>query len=378
MTSPTDQFAGKRHSSADQKDMQDLHDISVRQGAACMPANARYSASLAVDFLSGDEFKVSAKAGEPYLWMQYGPIWKDGKLHNVTPEYAQQFKLPPFKPPVKLGSHADDAPAGGHILKHELREDGIWVYPEYVPNGEKAVTEGHYKYHSPEVVWSGFMEDSHTGQKIEGPFIWGDALLHTPHLGESTALYSAKEQDMSETVTVPVSWLDKFMGGWKKDAPLEQAASPIIPTPAPAVDVEKYNALQAEADKYKAEVENMKALAARSERVSKFSAEVAKTKAVPAGLPELLADLPDEKAELVLTQFRALSAQIEESKLTRNIGASGTETSASASDALHAVVTSTMAELKLNSYNDALEVVKTKTPELFSAYVAELSQRKGK
>lgn len=376
MTLPSDQFAGKRHSAADQKDMQDLHDISVRQGAACAPANARYSASLAVDFMGGSEFKVATKAGEPYLWMQYGPIWKDGKLHNVTPEYAQQFKLPPFKPPVKLGSHDDNAPAGGHIVKHELREDGIWVYPEYIPNGEKAVTEGHYKYHSPEVVWSGFMEDSHTGQKIEGPFIWGDALLHTPHLGESTALYSVnKESDMSETVTMPASLWEKFIGGWKKDAPLEQA-DPTPVTPLPAIEAEKYTALKAEADKYKAEIESMKAQAAIAERVSKFTAEVAKTKAVPAGLPELLAELPDEKAELVLTQFRALSAQIDESKLTRNIGATGTETSATAADALHAVVTAKSAELKI-SYNDALEVVKTQTPDLYSAYVTELS-RKGK
>jgi len=37
---PNNEKAGARHSSRDMKDMQDLHDIAVRQGAACAPAKA--------------------------------------------------------------------------------------------------------------------------------------------------------------------------------------------------------------------------------------------------------------------------------------------------------------------------------------------------
>jgi hypothetical protein len=141
-----------------------------------------------------DDF-VATQAGEPYRLLKFGIIKKGGRIHVFTPEVASQFKLPPFKPAIKLGSHEETTPSGGSIVKLEVRSDGLYAYPEFTAKGHQAIAEGNFRYHSPEIVWEdGAMETNDRGW-ISGPLVIGDALLHTPHLGEAAALYSAELTD---------------------------------------------------------------------------------------------------------------------------------------------------------------------------------------
>jgi hypothetical protein len=50
---------------------------------------------------------VMTRPGEAYRLLPFGQIKRaaGGPTHNLTPESAAKFKLPHFKPPVKMGSH---------------------------------------------------------------------------------------------------------------------------------------------------------------------------------------------------------------------------------------------------------------------------------
>ncbi len=319
-----------------------------------------------------DEY-VATKAGEPYRLFPFGTVVKGGVAREITPESAAQFKLPHFKPPIKLGSHAEATPAGGHILSLEVRDDGLYAIPELTEKGATALDDGDYRYHSPEVIWAGgFLEHPETGKAIEGPMIVGDALLHTPHLGEAAALYSVTptggNNTMSETniVALPESLLDKLMalvGRTPEPATLEAATES-----GPSAD--EFAAVTQERDRLEAEIEQMKAEGEQAERIERFSAAIAET---PISGDEkaasILAGMSDEQSEWVVTQFKALSAQIDESKLTGNIGASGKETDGAdnAADALDQAVQAYASEHKV-SYNEALAALRTEQPDLFSAY----------
>lgn len=377
MTALPEAFAGARHSGSDAKDIQTMHDITVKQGAQCDMKNIHLRNIYGAEGVSwlGAEIFAATKPGEPYRLFQFGKIVKGGKTRDITREYAAKFRLPHFKPPVKLGSHDETTPAGGHILELQLRDDGLYAVPEYVESGSKAIAEGAYRYHSPEVIWEdGYIEDPTTGEKITGPLIVGDALLHTPHLGEAAALYSfatREDVDMADMVQVPQSVWDMFMARLFPKPP-----DPVSdkPTPQPA-EPEQFTALKAEAEKYKAEIESMKAAATRQARVEKFSAEIAKTKAPQDGLAELFAALPDAQSDKLLQVIKALSAQIDESKLTGPVGKSGSSDNANPVDEFNAAITAKAAELHIG-YNEAFEVVKAKMPELFAAYNAAMFSRK--
>ena len=212
-----------------------------------------------------DQF-VATKPGEPYRWLPFGTIVKGSKRRELTPELAATFKLPHFKPPIKLGSHDDTTPAGGHIVGFEIRADGIWVTPELVPAGSTAFLEGQYRYHSPEVVWEGELEDPVTGEMVQGPFIWGDALLHTPHLGEQAAFFEASVNPsdsggntMEDMVQVPVSFWDKVVGrifGEREHEP--QPEPQPEPLTAETPDVDEYEAVKVERDNLAAELAAIK------------------------------------------------------------------------------------------------------------------------
>ena len=326
---------------------------------------------MTTDYFTPLDTYVATKAGEPYLWMPYGTIRKGDKTREVTPELAKTFKLPHFKPPIKVGSHDETTPAGGHIIAFDVREDGIWVTPELVPNGEKALLEGAYRYHSPEVIWAdGTIQNPVTGEHEAGPFIMGDALLHTPHLGEKTALYSYETGDNSmETVAVPKDLWEIFKGMFNTK-PTEPPAKQEPPKTDSAM-TEKFTALQSELDTYKTQVETMKAEQDKTARVEKYTVEVGKTKAAGAGeMGALLAGLPDEQAEKVLTQFRALSAQIDDIALLAKKGGVVVNTGI-ASDpkaALNIAVQTKMAKEKLG-YNEAYAIVVAEKPELLEAYL---------
>jgi len=309
-----------------------------------------------------DEF-VNVKVGEPYRLFPFGKIIKGGKVREITPEFAATIKLPHFKPAIKLGSHEEATPAGGHIIALEVRADGLYAVPEMNDKGTQAITDGAYRYHSPEIIWEGGLENPDNGDVINAPLIMGDALLHTPHLGEATAMYSVEEiiqENNMDNMNIPISFWDKFI------APLLNKPAEVKEV-VKVVEPEDYSAIKTENERYKAEIEKQQAATARKSRVDKYDVELKETKADPT-LSELLADMPEEKAALVMKQFKALSAQINEGAVTGEEGSPG-DGSAEPDPklAFNAIVVKMAAEHKIN-YNDAFDLAKVKHADLFKAW----------
>lgn len=306
---------------------------------------------------------VTVKPGEPFRLFPYGVIYKNGKRREITPEFAKTISLPHFLAPIKLGSHDETTPAGGFITALEVRDDGLYAVPEWNEQGLKALNEGAYRYHSPEIIWSGGLEDPTTGGAINAPLIVGDSLLHTPHLGAATALYEMeeitnKENTMEENITLPKSLWDKFIAPLFERKP-EQVE--VVKT----VEPEDYAAVKVERDELKARIDAQEAARLKTERVEKYAVSLKETKA-SADLAELLAGLDDEKAEVILTQFKALSAQIDESALLGEKGSEGAgETDPKA--AFNAAVLAIMQDKKITNYNAAFEQAKSDHADLFRA-----------
>lgn len=317
---------------------------------------------------------VTVQPGEPFRLLPFGRLVKNGKAREITADIARRFRLPHFRPPIKLGSHRDETPAGGHIVALEVREDGLYAVPEFNDEGTAALARGAYRYHSPEIVWEGGYEDPATGVMQDGPLIVGDAFLHTPHLGEAAALYAAEietiegEKDMTtETVTVPVSWLDRLLGRVTEAQPEpEPKGNP--PTALTAtVDVDKFAAVQAERDDLAAKIEKMESDQAQAVRVEKFESELAGTSlAEDKDLPALLAGLSDEVAAEVLRRFKALAAQETVAALTADVGHAGNPATGDPVGDLDKVVRSVMAKDNLD-YNRALGKLAAEQPELLKA-----------
>lgn len=307
---------------------------------------------------------VNVKAGEAYRLFPFGKLVKNGKVREITPEYAATFKLPHFKPPVKLGSHEDTTPAGGHIIGLEVREDGLYAVPEWNDKGTSAIQDGAYRYHSPEILWDeGAIEDPSNGDLIRGPLIVGDALLHTPHLGEKARLYSIEttgDETMEENIQVPKSLWDKFVAPLFERTPETQVVEKLP---------EDYEATKQQRDEFASKLAQIEAEKTRATRVEKFTAELKATK-VNFELSELLADLPEEKANAILKEFKALSAQIDESKLTEEKGKDAPQTEVEPKLAFNSQVIALANEKKIN-YNAAFEQVKAEKPDLFKAAFAK-------
>lgn len=311
-----------------------------------------------------DDF-VTTKTGTAYRLFPFGKLVKNGKVRVITPDLASQFKLPHFKPAIKLGSHDEPTPAGGHIIGLEVRDDGLYAVPEWNEAGEKALADGAYRYHSPEVIWNdGALENPETGAAINGPLVLGDALLHMPHLGEAAALYgieplSIKEKTMEENFEVPSPlkglW-DKFVASLTP-AKVEPEKVEVIP--------DDYAAAKQERDELKAKIETQEKDAARRSLVEKFDAELKDTKADPS-LAELLADVPGETAEAIMRQFKALSEQINESALTTEKGTEGTAAQDPKAE-FNAAVLALSAEKHI-TYNAAFEEAKNTHADLFAAW----------
>jgi hypothetical protein len=131
---------------------------------------------------------VSVSAGEPFRLLPLGRLVKGGEVREITRELLEKFRIPHFKPPIKLGDHADETPAGGFIAGLEVRDDGLYAIPEYTEKGQKAIDEGDYRYQSPEVIWDedGGFEDPNTGQTIH----WGGQ----PHFIQSSQYLTEVQQ----------------------------------------------------------------------------------------------------------------------------------------------------------------------------------------
>lgn len=295
-----------------------------------------------------DQF-VNIVAGEPFRLFPFGTIYKNGKRIEITPDVARSMKLPHFKPPIKLGSHRDETPAGGFIKALEVRSDGLYAIPEWNEAGLKALNDGAYRYHSPELIWGGAIEDSITGKSTEGNIVVGAALTHIPALGEAAAFFETAvktkgEKAMSDTVQVPVSFwermLDAFNFGNQEPEP--------TPPQREQVEPDEFAAIKAradEADKFRADFEaaqakiaELEAEQAHANRVAQFSAQLAETNLKgDAEFAATLAGLEDEQAQAILQRVKALSAQADKS-LEKDVGASGDGTGGDKIAAFEALV----------------------------------------
>lgn len=302
---------------------------------------------------------ITPKAGEPYRLLPIGPIYKNGKKRNVTKDMVARFKLPHFKPPIKLGSHDDVTPAGGHIVGLEVREDGLYAVPEWVETGTQATESGAYRYHSPEIIWEGgYLEHPTTGEKIEGPLVVGDALLHTPHLGESVAFYSYQkgENTMSDEM-VSVGLLEKLSALFTPKSPPVELA-PAIDTPQPddggvdnlSTQVDEY---RAKVDEYAAKIAKLEADAARRERVAHYSANIKDDELV-----NVLAELDEETADKLAQKFAALQKQADLA-----LPPLGSAQSGEGAGTLHDAVLAYQSEHTAD-YNTAVRAVLKENPEL--------------
>ena len=314
---------------------------------------------------------VSVKPGEPFRLFPFGKFVKNGKVREITRELASKFRLPHFRPPIKLGSHDDPTPAGGHLTGLEVREDGLYGLPEWNDEGTKAVNQGSYRYHSPEVIWEGGFEDPVTGELIEGPLIVGDALLHTPHLGEATAFYSAETQIVTEdktmaneeVVSVPASLWEKMTAVFDREPEPEPAEQP-----DPEVTVEEFEAKVKEAEEYKAKLEALEAEGRMKARVEELAAEFEEIDALKedAELFEKLAGLSEEDAAFVIQRLKAVGAQVEES-LTEETGSDGEAVDDNPKLAYHAEIERVSKEQEVD-YATAMQIVNDTNPALFEAY----------
>jgi hypothetical protein len=318
-----------------------------------------------------DQF-LTTKIGDPFRLFPFGALYRGGSKRQLTAEYARLFKLPHFKPPIKRGSHRDETPAAGHLVGLEVRDDGLYGIPEWNDEGLGALARGEYRYHSPEVIWEGWVEDAVTGEQITGPLIVGVALLHNPALGEAAALYRVDTGDrsMSENYEVPAglwarfnAWLDRATAAVSEPEP-EPEPAPVAP--AVPEDYEALKAQAAELEQYRAQVEQLKAEQARAARVAHFAAALADAPALAgdAEAHEILAGLADDVAERVLGKFRALAAQIDESNLTEDVGAAGSPEGGP--DAYAVLQEAIKAQVdKGLTYNAAIAAVAKEQPALF-------------
>lgn len=330
-----------------------------------------HGAVMTPDYLL-DQF-VSVVPGEPFRLFPFGQIIKGGETIDITPELAGAFKLPHFRPPIKLGGHDDDAPAGGHLIGLEVRDDGLYGLPEWTERGTSVVTGGDYRYQSPEVIWEGAgFEDPTTGDLIEGPLIVGVALLHKPHLGEAAALYSVEVQrsEPMSDIAVPAPVWDKI---WERLFPSRAEPEPDSPAgePEATVAAEQFAAVEAERDKLEAELQDIKAEKVKAERLAHFAAELVETSyAENAESHAVLAGMTEERAAWTVQQFKALSAQIKESALLGELGKTGEtiDPNADPLELFDAAVKQKVADSEgaLN-YNAAVPKVAEEQPELYAA-----------
>jgi len=309
---------------------------------------------------------VNVQAGNAYRLFPFGVIYKNGHRREITPENAHLFKLPHFKPPIKLGSHEDITPAGGQIAALEVRADGLYAIPELNEQGAESFERGNYRYHSPEVIWEdGAIEDPTTGQLIFGPLIIGDALLHTPHLGEAAALYTYEPQTIGETMTedksiIPPEWLEKFSALFSRAEKITE------------VNAEQFSALKQERDDYAAKFAQLEAekkaadtLAGivtelKSDKFGSMYIEVGKAQEAA----EYLARMDEETRGWAMRNFSALAAQAKSPDLFTEKG-SNTPAPADPADMLKTAIDAYQIEHKVD-FVAAYEAVKSTKPELFS------------
>lgn len=326
---------------------------------------------------SGDIEEFAFKMGDPIRLFKWGDLFKGGKKFTIAP--GQGWKLPKFKAPIKMGSHDAKTPAGGWLTRLYDGDDGLYAVPEFNDAGQEAITNKSFRYHSPEVVWGGnYIEDADSGDQIAGPLIVGIALTHTPHLGENAALYSyqisnevTKMTNQIETVEVPKDWFESVKGWFRKD-----------PDPEPqetGIDPEKFQAMSAELESYKNQVDAFEAEKAQTEKFallqSKFQTDEFGTAfrqlADDQDAITVLSGMTPEQQEWVIKHLSALSAQAQ--AVESELGAD--DQPLEGVDGFNAAIQKYMDDHEGTQYSQAVQIVAQTNPDLYAAYKASIPGR---
>jgi phage I-like protein len=257
------------------------------------------------------------------------------KLANMVRNFKNG--LPGFRVPIKR-THDDATGKFGDVVDLELRTDGLYARPEWLPSGEQMLAEGSFQYLSPEVLWG---PTDYDGQQGVTDLLMGIAALNDPFFPEA-ALYCAADYALSpldcalsppdgageahqgkEGDTLDEKQLKNAFTAWLQD--LFGSREPGGRGP----QSEAFQAMAARAEQAEREAAALRAQAAQAEaerrhqaRVERFGAalEVERYAAL-AGVPELLAAVEDDElAGRLAGQFRALAAQVRESELFGEIG----------------------------------------------------------
>jgi hypothetical protein len=104
-------------------------------------------------------------------------------------EMVQNFqnRIPGFKLPIKR-THDGATGKLGDVADLELRADGLYAKPEWLPSGQAMLEDGSFQYLSPEVVWG---PTDYNGAEVSN-LLMGVAVLNDPFFPEA-ALYSAQD-----------------------------------------------------------------------------------------------------------------------------------------------------------------------------------------
>lgn len=316
-------------------------------------------------FVENDNF-VTLTPGEPIRLFPFGKLTRAGKVIDFTKELAARMKLPRYKPAIKLGSHEDVTPSGGSIESLLVGEDGLYAIPAFTEKGAKAVEDGDYRYHSPEVIWDGRLEDVVNGD-LEAPLITGLALLHDPALGAAAALYQVEDLSHKE---IQMEVLEKMQ---EENKNFLGKLGELFTAKKKEDDkqTEAFTALETERNEYKAKLDKLQAEKEREESLAAIKSEFA-TEEFGAAYQalntdenaEMLASMSEEQRAWVNTNLRALSAQIAESKLLGEEGEAGEEGGEEGADKVDAIVRKYMADKKVDYVKAVAELTKEQ-PDLF-------------
>ena len=172
-----------------------------------------------------------------------------------------------------------------------------------------------------------------------------------------------------ETVAVPRTLWDSVVSLFSQKPPAPKSEEP-------SIKPEEFTALQKERDDYAAKIEAMEAERAKAELLTAIRGEFA-TEEYGAAFTSLvtgedaetvidhLAGMPEKTRAWALQQLRALSAQIDESKL---LGEKGSDALPPADDSkgVDALIKAYQAEHENTDYVAAYEAVKAENPNLFA------------
>lgn len=129
-----------------------------------------------------------------------------------------------------------------------------------------------------------------------------------------------------------------------------------------AIDADEFTALKAERDDFAAKLAAIEQAETHRLRVEHFSAELTDTKAPE--LAAVLADLSDEQAAPILVALRALSAQIDDTELTAEIGSVGDAAPVDPSDKIGMLINQKIQEGL--TYADAFSAARLENTALFA------------